>query len=73
MKYELIDELRGAYPVSCLLEIAYIKPASYYKWRKTNTQREEKARKEQGIREHIMGIHFKHPELLMLTRLTGNK
>jgi transposase InsO family protein len=62
MKYELIDELRGAYPVSWLLEIAYIKPASYYKWRKTCSKREEMARKEQDIREHIMGIHFMHPE-----------
>lgn len=50
MRYELIDELRGTYPVSWLLEIAYIKPASYYKWRKTNSKREEKARDEQDIR-----------------------
>ncbi|WP_370460319.1 IS3 family transposase [Cytobacillus firmus] len=62
IKYELVDELRGTYPVSWLLEIAYIKPASYYKWRKTNGKREEKAKDEQDIREHILGIHFMHPE-----------
>ncbi|WP_409338383.1 hypothetical protein [Cytobacillus kochii] len=52
MKYELVDELRVTYPVSWLLEIAYIKPASYYKWRKNNHKREEKVRDEQEIREH---------------------
>ena len=62
MKYELVDELRVTYPVSWLLEIAYIKPASYYKWRKNNHKREEKVRDEQEIREHILGIHFMHPE-----------
>ncbi|WP_396398882.1 IS3 family transposase [Cytobacillus sp. AMY 15.2] len=62
MKYELVDELRGTYPVSWLLEIAYIKPASYYKWRKTTVKREEKAKDEQDIREHILGIHFMNPE-----------
>lgn len=62
MKYELVDELRVTYPVSWLLEIAYIKPASYYKWRKNNHKREAKVRDEQEIREHILGIHFMHPE-----------
>ncbi|WP_430869410.1 IS3 family transposase [Cytobacillus firmus] len=62
IKYELVDELRGTYPVSWLLEIAYIKPASYYKWRKTNVKREEKAKDEQDIREHILRIHFMYPE-----------
>ncbi|WP_374940719.1 IS3 family transposase, partial [Cytobacillus oceanisediminis] len=62
IKYELVDELRGTYPVSWLLEIAYIKPASYYKWKKTNVKRKEKAKDEQVIREHIWGIHFMHPE-----------
>nr|WP_262380699.1 IS3 family transposase [Bacillus infantis] len=57
-----MDELRDTYPVSWLLEIAYIKPASYYKWRKTNAIREEKARGDHDIREHILGIHFIHPE-----------
>ncbi|RDI39986.1 IS3 family transposase [Falsibacillus pallidus] len=62
MKYELIEEMRCRYPVSWLLEIAYILPASYYKWRNTKISRVEKAEKEQDIREHIMGIHFINPE-----------
>ncbi|WP_245917531.1 IS3 family transposase [Bacillus canaveralius] len=62
LKYELIEELRGDFPVTWLMEIAHIKRQSYYKWRKTKPKRENKARQEQDIREHIMGIHFLHPE-----------
>jgi putative transposase len=58
----LIEELRGEFPVSWLLEIAFIKPASYYKWRKNRPEREEKMKQEQLVREHIMAIHFVNPE-----------
>lgn len=58
----MIEELRGIYPVTWLLEISYVKRSSYYKWRATQSKREEKVIQEQDIREHIMGIHFLHPE-----------
>ncbi|PLS17220.1 hypothetical protein CVD28_13235 [Bacillus sp. M6-12] len=34
-----------------LLEIGYIKRSSYYKWKATQPQCEEKARQEQDLRE----------------------
>jgi putative transposase len=62
MKYEIIEGLRDSYPITWLLEIAYVKRSSYYKWRNTQSQRDEKAKQDQDIREHMMGIHFLHPE-----------
>jgi putative transposase len=44
------------------LEIAYVKRASYYKWRSTRKEREERSRQDQDIKEHMMAIHFMHPE-----------
>ncbi|WP_257535780.1 IS3 family transposase [Mesobacillus foraminis] len=61
-KYEIIEGLRGKYPVTWLLEIAGIKRAAYYKWKATLPQRDERIQQEQDIREHIMAIHFIHPE-----------
>jgi putative transposase len=63
MKYEIIEELKGTCPITWLLEIAYIKRASYYKWRATQSKRDERAKQEQDIKEHMMGIHLLHPEL----------
>ncbi len=44
------------------MEIAYVLPAGYYKWRSTKNQRMERLGQEQDLREHMMGIHFLHPE-----------
>ncbi len=44
------------------MEIAGIKRAAYYKWKATLPQRDERIKQEQDIREHIMAIHFIHPE-----------
>lgn len=44
------------------MEIASIKRGSYYKWKGTLPQREERIKQEQDVREHIMAIHFIHPE-----------
>ena len=44
------------------MEIAYLHPASYYKWRATRAQRTERREEDQDIKEHMMGIHFLHPE-----------
>lgn len=44
------------------MEIAHVKPSSYYKWRATKSNRKERAKQDQDIREHMMGIHFLHPE-----------
>jgi len=44
------------------LEIAYVKRASYYKWRVTQSKRDERAKQDHDIREHMMGIHLLHPE-----------
>jgi putative transposase len=44
------------------LEIAFLKPSSYYKWRAGRAQREERANRDHDIKKHMMGIHFLHPE-----------
>ncbi len=44
------------------MKIASIKPAAYYKWKKTKAEREERESEDHDIKNHIMAIHFKHPE-----------
>ncbi|WP_248737889.1 IS3 family transposase, partial [Neobacillus rhizosphaerae] len=63
IKYEIIEGLRNVYPITWLLEIAYIKRASYYKWRSTQFKRDERTKQDQDICEHMMGIHLLHPEV----------
>ncbi|MEH7081366.1 IS3 family transposase [Neobacillus drentensis] len=57
-----MEGLRATHPITWLLEIAYVKRSSYYKWRNTQSQRDEKAKQDQDISEHMMGVHFLHPE-----------
>ncbi|KGM46283.1 hypothetical protein NP83_01255 [Neobacillus niacini] len=62
IKYEIIEELKDTHRITWLLEVAYVKPASYYKWRATQNDRAERAKQDQYIREHMMGTHLLHPE-----------
>ncbi|WP_329610129.1 IS3 family transposase [Pseudalkalibacillus berkeleyi] len=62
IKYETIEELRSEAPVTWLLEIAFLQPSSFYKWRAGRAKREERANRDHDIKKHMMGIHFLHPE-----------
>jgi putative transposase len=48
--------------ITSLLAIAGIPRSSYYKWRATQPLREAKQDSDREIKEHMMAIHFAHPE-----------
>lgn len=57
-----MEELRGSHGITRLLTIAGIPRASYYKWRATKPEREARRDKDHEMKEHMMAIHFVHPE-----------
>lgn len=58
----MIEELKVTHPITWLLEIAYVKPASYYKWKSKKINRKIKVEENQDIREHMIGVHLLNPE-----------
>lgn len=57
-----MEELRALHGITDLLAIAGIPRASYYKWRATQSQRDARKDKDHEIKEHMMAIHFAHPD-----------
>lgn len=48
--------------ITRLLAVSGIPRASYYKWRATKPERESRQDKDYEIKEHMMAIHFAHPD-----------
>jgi putative transposase len=59
--YQAIEELRDLHSVTRLLAIAGLPRASYYKWRATQSRREEAHSRDHEIKEHMVAIHLAHP------------
>lgn len=57
----MIDELKGDYPITWLVEIAGVSRPGYYKWRDTQEARMERQQRDQTLKEHMMAIHHTHP------------
>jgi transposase InsO family protein len=47
--------------LTCLLEIAEVSRAGYYKWRKARERASHHAQQEHILKDHIMAIHRLHP------------
>ncbi|MFD1221441.1 IS3 family transposase, partial [Paenibacillus vulneris] len=60
--YEIMEDLRALHGITDLLAIAGISRSSYYKWRATQPQRNARQNKDHEIKEHMMAIHFAHPD-----------
>lgn len=66
-----MEELRHLHGITSLLAIAGIPRASYYKWRATQPQRDARHVRDQLMKEHMMAIHFAHPEFGYLRMTTA--
>lgn len=60
-RFKIINELRGSYPITWLIEIAQVSRSGYYKWLKTRYIRENRQTKQRILESHIMAIHFTYP------------
>lgn len=62
MRFEIIHEMKGSYPVTWLAEIAEVQRSGYYKWVKTIGVREQKKKQDQGLMDQMLSIHIQHKE-----------
>ncbi|WP_419146700.1 IS3 family transposase [Priestia endophytica] len=61
IRFEVIDELKHAYPITWLVCIAKVSRAGYYKWLTTQKTRLARKQRDQLVKEHILAIHRAHP------------
>ncbi|MED1472696.1 IS3 family transposase [Bacillus salipaludis] len=57
-----MHEMKGAYPVTWLAEIAEVQRSGYYKWVRTIGTRDQKKKQNQGLMDQMLSIHTKHKE-----------
>jgi len=61
IRFEIIYEMKGRYPITMLIQIAKVSRAGFYKWRKSFVNKINRITVEDMVKSHIQAIHTIRP------------
>ncbi|MNI14205.1 Integrase core domain protein [compost metagenome] len=61
VRFGIIEKMRKRYSLNCLVELANVSRAGYYKWRKAQQTARQRKEKDSLLEAHMLSIHRLHP------------